>query len=316
MANLQSIQSPIVTFAVHLEALRPRQWTKNLIVFAAPLFAFNLSLESLKSSLTAFFLFCFVSGSFYLINDVLDYDSDCAHPIKCNRPIASGKVSIQTAIFLAISLLSFSFMTAWTKSAALGVIVSLYALVQILYNFRLKQVVILDVCAISFGFVLRAYAGAAVNQISLSSWFVICTAMLAFFLAIEKRKAELRMSQLSGKKTRRVLRYYSMNLLNKMESVVTSTTLMSYTLWSSGPHLRGASTPYMLFTLPFVIYGIFRYQMISEPKLAGDSGEIYDQKSERPDEILLRDPSILFTVIGWALSCFLILYLKSNNFIQ
>lgn len=316
MANPGSLQSPTTLLTSHLEAMRPRQWTKNFIVFAAPLFAFSLSYKSLQDSVIAFFLFCFISSSFYLLNDVLDYESDRKHPTKCKRPIASGRVSVQGAVALAIALMSFSLITAWTKNASLGTIITVYAIVQVAYNLKLKHMVILDVCTIAFGFVLRAYAGAAANQIGLSSWFVICTAMLALFLAIEKRKAELRMSQISGKKTRKVLQEYSTGLLNRMENVVTTSTLMSYTLWSSGPHMHGASTSSMLFTLPFVVYGLFRYQMISEPKDSLEEGSDHIQKSERPDEVLLRDPSILFTVIGWALTCFTILYLKSNNWIQ
>jgi len=316
MANPQLLRSPARLLSAHIEAMRPRQWTKNFIVFAAPLFAFNLSTISLQNSLIAFFVFCFTSSSFYLINDVMDYESDRKHATKCKRPIAAGKVSVPTAIIMSLSLLSLSLFVAWTKDSSLGLIITLYAIIQVAYNLKLKHVAILDVCTIAFGFVLRAYAGAAANQISLSSWFVICTAMLALFLAIEKRKAELRMSQLSGKKTRKVLQEYSINLLSRMENIVTSATLMSYTLWSAGPHMRGASTSYMLFTLPFVVYGIFRYQMISEPKENLDPSVLQSERSERPDEILLKDPSILFTVIGWAVSCTTILYLKSNNWIQ
>lgn len=316
MAKPQTLQSPIVLVASHLEAMRPRQWTKNLIIFAAPLFGFSISLKSLQDSVIAFSLFCFISSSFYLLNDVLDYESDRTHSTKRNRPIASGRVSVHAAIVMAITLLSISLMMAWTKNMALGTIMTLYAIVQVAYNLKLKHVVILDVCTIAFGFVLRAYAGASANQIWLSSWFVICTAMLALFLAIEKRKAELRMSQISGKKTRKVLQDYSTGLLNRMESVVSTATLMFYTLWSSGPHMGGASTSSMLLTVPFVIYGIFRYQMISEPKENLDFSDHSVYKSERPDEVLLRDSSILFTVLCWALTCFIILYLKSNNWIQ
>ena len=283
MAKPQSLRSPAVLVASHLEAMRPRQWTKNLIIFAAPLFAFSLSLKSLQDSVVAFFLFCFISSSFYLLNDVLDYESDRTHPTKRNRPIASGRVSVHAAIVMAITLLSISLITAWTKNMALGMIMTLYAIVQVAYNLKLKHIVILNVCTIAFGFVLRAYAGASANQIWLSSWFVICTAMLALFLAIEKRKAELRMSQISGKKTRKVLQNYSTGLLNRMEGVVSTATLIFYTLWSSGPQMQGASTSAMLVTLPFVIYGLFRYQMISEPKENSDSKSPFTDASERPD---------------------------------
>jgi decaprenyl-phosphate phosphoribosyltransferase len=316
MANFHSLKASEPLLNSHIQILRPRQWTKNLVVFAAPLFAFEFSTKIFQDSFIAFIVFCCVSSSFYILNDVMDYESDRTHPTKRNRPVASGKVSIPTAVRMAIALLSISLLTAWSKNLELGSIIMLYAIVQVAYNLKLKQMVLLDVCTIAVGFVLRAYAGAAANQIGLSSWFVLCTAMLALFLAIEKRKAELHMSQRSGKKTRKVLQQYSTNLLNRMENVVATATLMSYTLWSAGPHMRGASTSCMLFTLPFVVYGIFRYQMISESREGEEMNGTYVQKSEKPDEILLRDPAILFTVIGWAATCFIILYLKSNQFIR
>jgi 4-hydroxybenzoate polyprenyltransferase len=303
-----------------LVALRPRQWTKNLIVFAAPLFAFSINLQTLLASLLAFCLFCCTSSSFYLINDIVDVESDRKHPVKCNRPIAAGLISIPTATGLAIALLGGSLVTAWMMNVGLGMAITCYALLQVAYNFRLKRAVILDVIAIAMGFVLRAYGGAAITNIQLSAWFLLCTAMLALFLGIEKRKAELRLAELQGGTTRAVLRRYSLPLLTRMESTVTTGTVLSYALWSSGPQVYGASTPYMLLTLPLVLYGVFRYQLLSDPeeieRRRGDLGHEQGGRTERPEEILLTDRPILLTVLVWVMMSLTILTLKHYGWIQ
>ncbi len=303
----------------YLTALRPRQWTKNLVVFAAPLFSFNLDIQSLLGALLAVALFSCASSGFYLINDIVDVASDRQHPIKCNRPIAAGLVSLPAAWTMAATLLGGALLIGYLKSPQLGVTIAAYALLQVAYNLKLKRVVILDIGAIAAGFVLRAYAGAAATNIVLSAWFLLCTAMLALFLAVEKRKAELRLLTLRGGTTRSVLKRYSLPLLNRMENVVTTGTVVTYALWSSGPAVRGASTSWMLLTLPFVLYGIFRYQLISDPQeIACDRQTGIEQggRSERPDEVLLRDLPILLTVVGWVITCLGILLLKHQGWIE
>lgn len=305
----------------YLAALRPRQWTKNLIVFAAPLFGFSINLESILGSLLAFVLFCAASSSFYLINDIADVEADRMHPVKCKRPIASGKVSIREAIVMAVLFLGGAVVVGWWRSPWLGIIIMLYALLQVAYNLKLKRTVILDVVAIATGFVLRAAAGGAATNIQLSSWFLLCTAMLALFLGVEKRKAELRLIKINGGKTRAVLRRYSLGLLSRMENIVTNGAVLTYAIWSSGPQVSGASTPWMMLTLPFVMYGIFRYQLLSDPEeierriKPGDDIEL-GGKSERPEEVLLKDLPILLTVIGWIITSFGILWLKNQGFIK
>jgi decaprenyl-phosphate phosphoribosyltransferase len=301
----------------HLAALRPRQWTKNLVVFAAPLFAFSINLQSLLASLLAFVLFCCTSSSFYLINDIADVKSDRQHPIKCKRPIAAGFVKISVAIGMAVVLLSSSLIIGWWRSPQWGASITAYALLQIAYNLRLKRMVILDIGAIATGFVLRALAGAAATNIVLSSWFLLCTAMLALFLGIEKRKAELRLTQIKGNKPRAVLKRYSLGLLSRMENIVTTGAVITYALWSAGPYLRGASTSWMLITLPFVLYGIFRYQLLSDPDEIASHSDNLEQggRSERPEEVLLKDVPILLTVMGWIITCITILCLKKQGMI-
>ncbi|MEM9904785.1 MAG: decaprenyl-phosphate phosphoribosyltransferase [Cyanobacteria bacterium P01_D01_bin.44] len=304
----------------HFVALRPHQWTKNLIVFAAPLFGFSLSLQTLLGSLLAFGLFCGLSSSFYLINDVVDVESDRRHPIKCKRPIANGLVSIPVALAMAFGLMGGALVLGWLQTALLGTTLLCYAALQSAYNLKLKHLPLLDIIAIATGFILRAIAGGAVNSIELSPWFLLCTAMLALFLGIEKRKAELRLAQLGAGKTRRVLQYYSSSILTRMESTVTTGAIMSYALWSAGPIVNGASTAWMLLTLPFVMYGIFRYQLISEPTYYENLGRSNKpsslQQTERPEDVLFQDKPILLTVVSWIGVAFMILWLKSHGIIE
>jgi 4-hydroxybenzoate polyprenyltransferase len=301
----------------YLSALRPRQWTKNLIVFAASLFAFQIYWQSFLASLLAFILFCCTSSGFYLINDICDIESDRQHPIKCQRAIASGKISIPIAILIAAILLVGSLIIAWWKSPALGITILAYDILQIAYNLKLKHTLLLDIIAIATGFVLRAYGGAASANIPLSSWFLVCIAMLALFLAIEKRKAELRLIPIQRESTRAVLGDYSLALLTRMENIVTTGTIMTYTIWSSGPRMNGASTSWMMVTLPFVFYGIFRYQFLSEPqKITQKSDRQKSLKTERPEEILLKDKPILLTVVCWIATVFTILLLKHQGWIN
>ncbi|MGP1381925.1 MAG: decaprenyl-phosphate phosphoribosyltransferase [Thainema sp.] len=299
----------------YLFACRPHQWSKNLIVFAAPLFNFTLDIEIVLNSLFAFLLFCFISSSFYLLNDIADVKSDRHHPIKCKRPIAAGLVSVPVAFIMALGLMSSSIALGLHHSLGLGLILISYALLQLAYNLKLKRTPLLDIIAIASGFVLRACAGATATHIDLSVWFLVCTAMLALFLAIEKRKAELR----QGGSTRSVLKRYSLALLSRMENIVTTGTLMSYALWSAGFQAGGASTPWMMLTFPFVLYGVFRYQLLSDPKEYGHSDTIEiarQEHTERPEEVLLSDRPLLLTVAAWAATAFTILWLNKHGVIQ
>ncbi len=241
-----------------------------------------------------------------LFNDIADVESARQHPIKCHRPIAAGLVSIRVAIGMAIVLLSGALIIGWLRSPSLVATLIGYTLLQIAYNLQLKGTVILDIVAIATGFVL-------------SSCFLLCTAMLAMFLGVEKRKAELRLMTLRGGKPRSILKRYSLPLLTRMESTVTNGTVMTYAIWSSGPQVNGASTHWMLLTLPFVLYGIFRYQLLSDPEeiaRKSDIGLEQGGRSERPEEIFLTDLPILMTVLGWVMTFFVISLLKNKGLIQ
>lgn len=282
------------------KACRPRQWTKNLLVFAAPLFSFKFESEIWFPALGALTAFCLISSAVYLLNDCLDVTSDRAHPSKCHRPIAAGLVSVQAAMLLAVVLASASLcLAAWTGPLLLAVVM-LYGLIQVAYCLKLKRIPLFDLFCIASGFLLRAIAGAAAALLPASPWFMLTVGLLALFLAIEKRKAELRLAQDRGVTTRKVLERYSLPLLMRLESTVATSAFMSYSLWAAGPALRGAPTSWMLLTVPFVLVGIFRYQLLSDPDEAERRREwAPEQSSEKPEEILLGDRGIQFTLAGW-----------------
>ncbi len=295
----------------YISVMRPHQWTKNLLVFAAPLFDFSLGGQTLVNSVLAFILFCLASSSFYLINDIMDVEVDRRHPVKCKRSLAAGLVSIPFAWTMAVIFLSSALILGWLQSPALGITLLVYALLQVAYNLQLKHAPIADIITIALGFILRAYAGAAATDIIPSPWFLLCTAMLALFIAIEKRKAEVRLVELNKvKNTRVVIGRYSTALLTRMESTATSGAVISYALWSAGPMLGGATTPWMMLTLPFVIYGIFRYQLLSDPdEISRRKGSVSDTggSTERPEEMLFTDLPIMLNTLCWALTSTVIL---------
>jgi decaprenyl-phosphate phosphoribosyltransferase len=295
-----SLLSPPHWAAGLLSAMRPRQWTKNLIVFAPLLFAFEFSAASVMLGVYVFTLFCLMSSGFYLYNDVIDVEADRLHPRKRFRAVAAGTVSASLALTVAFSLICTSVAAAMLVSPVAGQLMLFYALLQFLYNWKLKQIVLLDVMGIAAGFVLRASGGAAMIHIPPSPWFLMAVALLALFLAIEKRKAELGHST----STRAVLREYSPALLARMEQMVSTGVILTYALWSSGPQVNGAQTPWMMLTLPFVLYGLFRYQYL---------GERHAGVMERPEEILLSDLPILVAVAGWATMVFAVLWLRTQR---
>ena len=286
-----------------LIASRPRQWPKNFLVFAALLFAFNLDPDLWWGACVALVAFCLISSSIYLLNDCLDVAADRAHPSKCRRPIAAGLVSVPAALttgaFLAVASLS---LAAWI-STMLAAVVLLYGLIQVGYCLQFKKMPLLDLFCIASGFLLRAIAGVVAGGFGFSPWFLLTVGLLALFLAIEKRKAELRVAQDRGVMTRVVLERYSLPLLLRLESLVATSAFMSYSLWAAGPALNGASTTWMLLTVPFALVGIFRYQLLSDPEEAQRRRLMDPERtSEKPEEILLGDLGIQLTVYGWLLT--------------
>ncbi len=299
MHNVNS-QSPKTFGLAVVASCRPQQWTKNLLVFAAPLFAFRFDANVWLPATGALVAFCLISSAIYLLNDCLDLAADRAHPSKCHRPIAAGLVSVPAALTTAAVLagVSLSF-AAWVAPALAGVVL-LYGLIQVGYCQQLKRQPLLDLFCIASGFLLRAIAGAVAAQLPPSPWFLLTVGLLALFLAIEKRKAELRLAKQLGVRTRAVLERYSLPLLLRLESTVATSAFMSYSLWAAGPALRGAPTSWMLLTVPFVLVGIFRYQLLSDPEEAERRQSVaLDRTSEKPEEILLGDRGIKLTLVGW-----------------
>jgi 4-hydroxybenzoate polyprenyltransferase len=266
-----------------VRALRPHHWVKNVVVLAAPLFALALNLGSLLRVGWAFVAFSMTASAFYLINDVRDIEEDRKHPVKQHRPIAAGLVPIPLALGTAAVLLTAGLVGSYVIAPWLALTIGAYAFIQAGYNLGLKEQPIIDIMVIAGGFVLRALGGAAAADVPASGWFILCIGLLAFFLGIEKRKAELREVG-EEEETRSVLEVYSLSWLRRMESVVTASALMSYALWT----LEGADTLWMLATLPFVAYAIFRYQYLSE------HGE-----GEAPEEMVVQDLKIVSTICLW-----------------
>ena len=281
-------------------ASRPNQWTKNLLVFLAPLFAFSFETQTLLTSIKAFIAFCLISSSIYLINDSIDKDKDKEHPTKKFRAIASGLVSIKSAFLLSLVYLSLSLFIGFSINIFFGFILVLYFLVQILYCFKLKQIPIIEFFCIASGFILRSVAGGVAANIFISSWFLLSVGMLSLFLAVEKRKAEIVNLQNSKLNTRKVLKSYSLTLINKFEAVLTSSTIMTYSLWAYGPSIGGSKSPFMIITIPLVMLGIFRYQMLSEIK----QNRILKKSNinlETPEKIIFTDKPIQIIVLSWLL---------------
>ena len=269
-------------------------------MFAAPLFAFRLDTGIWLQAGGALVAFCLISSTIYLLNDSLDVNADRAHPIKRNRPIAAGLVSVASALTTAALVAVVSLSMAAAVSVPLAGLVLAYVLIQVGYCIQFKRVILLDLFSISSGFLLRAVAGGVAADLPLSPWFLLTVGLLALFLAIEKRKAELRVVQDQGVITRAVLARYSLPLLLRLESLVSTSAFMSYSLWAAGPALNGASTSWMLLTVPFVLVGIFRYQLLSDTQEAERRrSSNHDRTSEKPEELLLGDRGIKLTLLGW-----------------
>lgn len=281
-----------------LVSLRPKQWTKNGLLFLALIFARALGHPDLvvRASL-AFVDFCLLASATYLINDLMDLEQDRQHPTKRKRPIASGQVSSRLAAGTAAILLVAALALSATLGAAFALSALLYVALTVSYSLWLKHLVILDVLAVASGFVLRAAAGAVVIAVPISPWLYVVTMLGALFLSIGKRRHELVLLQDSAVHHRPILEEYNLPLLDQMMSVVTSATVIAYSLYSfSAENLpeNGA----MMLTVPFLLYGIFRYLYLIHTKGVGGS----------PEELLLSDRHLLATILGWGALSVVILY--------
>ncbi|MGM1045178.1 4-hydroxybenzoate polyprenyltransferase [Paenibacillus uliginis N3/975] len=278
-------QSPILL----IKQLRPKQWTKNLLIFAAPLFSFEtVSASTLIDSIIGFFLLCFVSGCVYIVNDYMDREADRNHPVKRHRPMASGRLNPTLALMFGALLLTSSLVISYVLNPLFTGLLGLYFVMNVGYSLRLKHVVIIDIMIIAAGFVLRAIAGGLVIHVPFTPWFLLCTMLLSLFLAIGKRRHELVLLQNEKGSHRKVLDHYSLELLDQFSGIVTTATIISYSLFT----FTSGRTIHLMWTIPLVIYGMFRYLYLIHIEKKGGS----------PDRILFEDMHILVTVLIYVAS--------------
>jgi 4-hydroxybenzoate polyprenyltransferase len=284
-----------------LKEMRPRQWTKNVFVFAALVFDRQLTnVNSLIRTLAVFAIFCLLSSSVYIINDIMDIDADRHHPVKKNRPISAGKLPISVALIVAGILIILSLTSSFILSSELGIITSSYFLLNLAYSKWLKHIPLIDVMIIASGFVLRVVAGVSVIHVErFSPWLYIVMTLLALYIGFGKRRAEMTvLATESNSSHRKVLDGYSLTFLDQLITIVSSTTIIAYSLYTfSAPNLP--ENHVMMLTIPFVIYGIFRYLFLIQIKQAGGA----------PEELLLKDRPLQATFLLWGLSVLLIFYI-------
>ncbi len=283
-----------------IESLRPKQWTKNLILFAGLLFSKSFfQVPLLLRASVGFVLFCFLSGAEYLVNDLLDLEQDRAHPLKSKRALASGRLPVSWAVGAVIVLMGFGLFLSFLLSRPFGWIATVYVALMLGYTFIFKHVVILDVIVIALGFVLRAVAGAVVIEVSISSWLLVCTTFLALFLGLSKRRHELVLLGEEATNHRKILGEYSPYLLDQMVSVVTASTVMAYALYTTAADtVEKFGTRNLIFTLPFVLYGVFRYLYLVHQRSMGGS----------PEQVLIKDRAMILNLVLYIVTVGLILY--------
>ena len=281
-------------------SMRPKQWIKNIFVFAALVFDRQLiSLDSLWITLVAAILFCLASSLVYIINDLADIESDRQHPIKKHRPLPAGLLSKQAAIAAAVIIGLVTLPPAFLLDFGLGLTITLYLFLMLAYSFWLKHYPLIDVMAIAAGFVLRVTAGVIVIETQqFSPWLFVSTVLLALFIGLGKRRAEIELLETDAASHRRVLDGYTLELLDQLLTIVLSTTLMTYCLYTFSVTVRPGSY-YMMLTIPFVIYGLFRYLYLIRIKHFGGA----------PEEIVLTDLPMQAAIGLWVLTVLVNIYL-------
>jgi 4-hydroxybenzoate polyprenyltransferase len=283
-----------------IRCLRPGQWTKNLLVFAGLLFGRRLfDVQADAQALLAFAIFCALSGAVYLVNDVADRESDRKHPVKARRPIAAGIVPVPTALVTAVLLIVGALATSALLGSMFTLVAAAYVVLQLLYSGPLKHIVIIDVLTLAMGFVLRAVAGAVAVRVEISHWLLVCTVLLALFIGLAKRRHEIVLLAGDAPTHRPILGEYSPYLLDQMIAVVTASTLIAYIFYTVSPETQAKfGTPWLGLTIPFPLYGIFRYLYLVHRREGGGS----------PSELLLTDRPLLLCVALWAASVAVIIY--------
>jgi len=283
-------------------SLRPKQWSKNLLVFAGLVFSRNLfDATNFLRSLAGFAAFCLLSGAVYVINDLADVESDRLHPAKKFRPIASGRLQPGAARAAAVVAAGLAMAGAWALDWRFGAIGLGYFLMQLAYSFKLKHMVVLDVMTVAAGFALRAVAGTVLVHVTISSWLFVCTILGALFIALAKRRHELLFLEGGGEAHRAVLEKYSEALLDQMMAVATSATVIAYCLYTIAPEtVAKFGTHNLMLTVPFVLYGVYRYLYLVYRKEMGGA----------PERALLTDVPLIIVVVLWMASVVAVLYVR------
>ena len=281
-----------------LASLRPRQWVKNLFVFGGLVFGQKLFTPAVWTAGAAFLIFCGLSGAVYLLNDVADRRQDRLHPDKRHRPVAAGRLSAPTAVAAAIVLIAAGLTASVWLSPRFALAAVAYVVLLSAYSAWLKHLVIVDVLVVAIGFVLRAVAGALAVQVAISGWLLICTILLALFLALGKRRHELLTLETEATRHRAILAEYSAALLDQMIAVVTASTVTAYALYTMSPEtVAKFHTALLPATLPFVLYGVFRYlYLLYQRQLGGN-----------PSDLVLHDRALLVNTLLWMIAVLVII---------
>ncbi|HHT9115164.1 MAG: decaprenyl-phosphate phosphoribosyltransferase [Planctomycetes bacterium] len=284
-----------------LLSMRPEQWIKNFFVFTALLFSKNLLNPSKDiEAIIGFIIFCMITGCAYMINDFVDLEKDKLHPAKSRRPLASGKLKKDTAVKIVVLVCLASLFFAFYMNILFGIVVLAYFLLNIGYSIYLKNIVIIDVVSIAAGFVLRVLGGAVIISVVASQWLILCTILLSLFLGFSKRRHELILLEDNATSHRKVLEHYSPYFLDQMIAVVTASTLICYALYTmSRDTVEKLGTSKLIYTIPFVLYGIFRYLYLVHQKEEGGS----------PTEIMFTDKPMIINICLWVISSVVFIYI-------
>ncbi len=283
----------------YIRLLRPEQWIKNVFLFAGLVFSREFhDLQKVGFAISGFIIFSLLSSAGYIINDVFDKKVDQNITTKKNRPIASGKVKVVNALILSIILIIVALYFSFTIEHQFFLSAAVYLILSLLYSIIFKYLVILDVLAVAIGYVLRSIAGALIINVEISSWLILCTFLLALFIILAKRKSEMLMLGIEAEKHRKVLYHYSIDMLNHMITITISACIVSYCIYTLSPDtINKFHTKNLILTIPFVIYGMFRYLYIIEKKSGADM----------PNRALIGDMPIIINLILWGIACILIL---------
>jgi 4-hydroxybenzoate polyprenyltransferase len=289
---------PLHHISAYVKLIRPKQWLKNVFVFAPLIFARELFTEASGKALLAFAAFSLTASAVYILNDMADVEADRVHPVKRNRPLAAGTISTAEAIGLMVLLLAVVVALVWHMDSRFIALLGIYFLINMGYSFKLKEVVLLDVFIIAAGFMLRVLGGAYAIDVQVSTWIVLCSLFISLFLGFAKRRGELVQFERTSHE-RKVLSLYKVDFIDQMLTIAAAGAVISYALYTVAPRtIEMFGTEKMIYTTVFVIYGIFRYLYIIHTSSA----------NENPTNAVTSDLTILGTGVLWILTCILLIY--------